>query len=74
MTENKEELNEVLNYWGKLSKEDKTSAKIDNYNYRTNILKVGRFTFFFTNKKYIELGLKALKSDNKLLIINSKLK
>lgn len=74
MTYNREQLNEILNYWDKLSTEDKISAKIDNYNYRTNILKVGRFTFFFTNNKYLSLGLKALRNDNKSLIINTKLK
>ena len=74
MSYNKEQLNEILNYWDKLSAQDKISAKIDNYNYRTNILKAGRFTFFFTNKKYLSLGLKALRNDDKSLIINTKLK
>ena len=72
MNYNKEQLNEVLFYWDKLYDKDKKSAQIDNYNYRTNILKVGRYTFFFTNKKYLELGLKALKNDNKLLLTKIK--
>ena len=72
MNYNKEQLNEIYNYWDKLSYKDKYSAHVDNYNYRTNILVVGRYTFFFTNKKYLELGLKALKNDNKLLLTKIK--
>jgi hypothetical protein len=65
--ENKYQLQDILKRWDRLSNQ---TVRVENHDYKTNVIFVGNFTFFFTNKKYLEVAKKAIENGNKYLILD----
>jgi len=64
--ENKYQIQSILQVWDKVANQ---TAEIENYNYKTKVLCVRNFTFFFTNKIYIDIAKRAIESGNKKTLI-----
>tara|TARA_R100001129_G_scaffold20995_1_gene13387 strand:- start:1942 stop:2178 length:237 start_codon:yes stop_codon:yes gene_type:complete len=65
--ENKYQLQDILKRWDRLSNQ---TVRVENHDYKTDVIVVGNFTFFFTNKKYLEVAKKAIETGNKYLILD----
>ena len=63
--ENKYKLTSILKYWDRLTN---LTVRVENHDYKTNVIVVGNFTFFFTNKKYLEVAKKAIETNNESVI------